>query len=126
MSEPVIIIIISATIGAIIGPIIMLLIQKYFTRNKDDTDLVINMQKIMDSAVEALRKEKEASAQRDATRSEEYNRVQERLQLVERATYGPFRITLDFTTHPLGIQNQKIELIVMKDEKGNLISPPAS
>lgn len=122
MSEPIIIVIISATVGAIIGPLIMLLANKMFSKKKDETDLVKNMQDIADQAVAALKQERADAASRDKWRSEEYKKVQERLRLVEQATYGPFRITLDFTTHPLSIENQRIELIVVKEEKSKPVS----
>lgn len=103
-------------VGGIVGSVITLVLTRIFNKPKDDASLAQQYQEIAAQAVDDLHKAQEASVIRDAKRTEEYNKVQERLQLVEAATYGPFRITLDFTTHPLGIQNQKIELIVVNEK----------
>lgn len=116
MSEPLLIAII-ASVSATVGSIITIVIAKIFSKRQDDASLVQQYQDIASKAVEDLRQAQLTSAERDKKRTEEYTKVQERLKLVEAATYGPFRITLDFTTHPLGIQNQKIELIVVRDDK---------
>lgn len=103
-------------VGGIIGSIITLVLTRIFNKPKDEASLAQQYQEIAKQAVDDLHTAQTASIERDKKRTDEYNKIQERLRLVEAATYGPFRITLDFTTHPLGIQNQKIELIVVNEK----------
>lgn len=113
MSDALIIAIVTI-IGGIIGSGTTLMLTKALNRPRDDASLVQQYQDIASKAVDDLHAAQKSSAERDAKRTEEYNKIQERLKLVEAATYGPFRITLDFATNPLSIINQKIELVVVK------------
>lgn len=113
MSEALTIAIVTV-VGGIIGSLLTILLTRIFTKPRDDADLVQKALAIADQAIDDLHKEKMLSAERDVERAKKYEEVVERLKTVEAATYGPFRITLDFATKPLSIINQKIELVVVK------------
>jgi len=110
-------ILIAALFGSIVGPLVLLLINKVFNRPKDDASLVGDMQLIAQRAVDDLRKERENNAAMEEHRQKEMKIIRERMLALEAAAHGPFRLTLEFTTSPLSILVQRLEVLTPQETK---------
>jgi len=98
-------------IGSIIGPAFIKLLEKLLGKKTNEVEysrqlqgMVSDALKDADKAIDDLRNERELN-------KAEIKELNDRITAMEAIEHGPFRLTIEFTTHPLAIHRQRIEVI---------------
>ena len=104
--------IVVAVISGIVGPVIIILVSRYFDRSKSKGDYSVTLQEITEQAIKDLKEEKESSKRKDEEYRQRLSSFESRLREAESRSSGPFLVKTKFITMPSPtILEQTIELV---------------